>query len=140
MTALGHKNCPAITFLPLTPSNQELGANYSSSKHFLLLSADNAPLITCLSLRMRAMRTCLFLFLLAGFSYQGLWSGETPTRFVVGVVFGKMPLTPKMTARSGKPLDALKPKMAYTSQDSEESASCVAAAQQEWIWQGALWI
>jgi hypothetical protein len=56
------------------------------------------------------------------------------------MVFGKMALTPKMTARSGKPLDALKPKMADTSQDSEESASCVAAAQQEWIWQGTLWI
>ena len=59
-------------------SSQQLGPNYSSSKHFLLLSADNAPLITCLSLRMRAMRTCLFLFLLALFSYQGPRSGERP--------------------------------------------------------------
>jgi hypothetical protein len=33
-----------------------------------------------------------------------------PTRFVVGMVFGKMPITQELSARLGEPLDALEPK------------------------------
>lgn len=38
------------------------------------------------------------------------FEARPPTRFVVGMVFGKMPLTQELSARLGEPLDALKPK------------------------------
>ena len=38
------------------------------------------------------------------------FEARPPTRFVVGMVFSKMPLTQELNARLGEPLDALKPK------------------------------
>jgi hypothetical protein len=38
------------------------------------------------------------------------FEAKPPTRFVVGMVFGKMQLTQELSARLGQPLDALKPK------------------------------
>jgi hypothetical protein len=38
------------------------------------------------------------------------FEARPPTRFVVGMVFGKIPLTQELGARLGQPLDALKPK------------------------------